>query len=71
MVGRKYRCKIAIMSQSQCIDLRPGVTEPVVLMISRCEAEQGDLEFRQIDPGMDLGMDFEAEYKAAMELKKG
>lgn len=27
--------------------------------------------FHQIDPGMDLGMDFEAEYKAAMELKKG
>ena len=27
--------------------------------------------FRQIDPGMDLGMDFEAEYKAAMESKKG
>jgi tetratricopeptide (TPR) repeat protein len=27
--------------------------------------------FRQIDPGMELGMDFEAEYKAAMELKKG
>lgn len=26
--------------------------------------------FRQIDPGMDLGMDFEAEYKAATELKK-
>lgn len=26
--------------------------------------------FRQIDPGMDSGMDFEAEYKAAMELKK-
>lgn len=26
--------------------------------------------FRQIDPGMDLGMDFEAEYKEAMELKK-
>lgn len=24
-----------------------------------------------IDPGMDLGMDFEAEYKAAMELRKG
>ncbi len=27
--------------------------------------------FRQIDPGMDLGMDFKAEYKAATELKKG
>lgn len=26
--------------------------------------------FRQIDPSMDLGMDFESEYKAAIELKK-
>ncbi|EWS65878.1 hypothetical protein Y695_00855 [Hydrogenophaga sp. T4] len=27
--------------------------------------------FRQIDPAMELGMDFEAEYQAAVELKKG
>lgn len=27
--------------------------------------------FHQIDPGMDLGIDFEAEYEAAMDLKKG
>ena len=26
--------------------------------------------FRQIDSDMDLGVDFEAEYKAAVELKK-
>jgi hypothetical protein len=27
--------------------------------------------FRQIDPAMELGMDFEAEYLAAIELRKG
>jgi hypothetical protein len=31
------------MSQRPRQDLRPGVTEPVVLMISRREVEQGDL----------------------------
>ena len=150
------------MSQPNRLDLRPGVKEPVVLMISRREVEQGDLAsvlaqlkvflatregawpfarrlpprrdalhrrcaggvreagpearqaialeiallgnqsldinnpeqkyslkalpgqfsglhllsimyaaFRQIDPAMDLGMDFEAESPAAMDLKKG
>lgn len=31
------------MSQSPRIDLRPGVSEPVVLMISRREVEAADL----------------------------
>ena len=31
------------MSNKPRIDLRPGITEPVVLLISRREVEQGDL----------------------------
>ena len=31
------------MSQSPCLDLRPCVSEPIVLMISRREVEAADL----------------------------
>jgi hypothetical protein len=81
-------------------DLRPKVSEAVVLHVSRREVEAGDLPghqrsgrkvqpevtarpvlgpallasmytaFQQIDPTMDTGVNFSAEYKATTEMQK-